>query len=66
MYPTNRSNATVRLYTTGETQIEIIVTAEDGTAKTYTVTVSLRERGLVQTLRLSSPNAEWHYADPGI
>ena len=38
----NRSSATVRLYTTGETQIEIIVTAEDGTVKTYTVTVSLQ------------------------
>ena len=36
----NRSSTAVRLYTTGETQIEIIVTAEDGTAKTYTVTVS--------------------------
>ena len=36
----SRSGATVRLYTTGETQIEITVTAEDGATMKYTITVS--------------------------
>ena len=40
MVSMNRSSATVRLYTTGETQIEITVTAEDAPTKTYTITVS--------------------------
>ena len=40
MVSMDRSNATVRLYTTGETQIEITVTAEDESTKKYTITVS--------------------------
>ena len=38
----SRSSATVRLYTTGETQIEITVMAEDESTKKYTITVSLQ------------------------
>ena len=40
MVSMSRSSATVRLYTTGETQIEITVMAEDESTKKYTITVS--------------------------